>query len=291
MSTDVSVPPIGPVTKRGEPHRGVVIYRHTFLVRVSHWINAACVFLMIGTGLNIFNAHPRLYWGKKGDSSDPAVLSIHAASVHGAVRGITQIGPLQLDTTGALGWSRTHGQWMARAWPSWITIPSFTDLADARHWHFLFAWVLIANGLVYLTWSLAIRHIQRDLWPTWRDVKTIPRSAWEHLRNIHPTGEAARRYNVLQKLAYLGLIALVAGMVGTGITMSPGLDAVAPWLLDLFGGRQSARTLHFIFATGVVLFIIVHVAQVFLAGPVNEIRSIVTGRYRVPPDPALRRHG
>ena len=291
MSTDVSVPPIGPVTKRGARSRGEVIYRHTVLVRLSHWVNAACVFLMIGTGLNIFNAHPRLYWGQKGDSSDPALFSIHAARVHGAVRGVTEIGALRLDTTGVLGWSRSHGQGMARAWPSWITIPSFTDLADARHWHFLFAWMLIANGLVYLVWSLATRHIQRDLWPTWRDLRTIPRSALEHLRNIHPRGEEAKRYNVLQKLAYLGLIALVAGMVVTGLTMSPGLDAAAPGLLDLFGGRQSARTLHFLFATGIVVFIVVHVAQVILAGPVNEIRSIVTGAYRVPPDHAPRRRG
>ena len=291
MSTDVSVPPIGPAIRTKATPRGELIYRHTLLVRLSHWINAACVLVMIGTGLNIFNAHSRLYWGEKGDSSDPALLSIHAVRVHGAARGVTEFGPLRLDTTGMLGWSGGHGQEMARAWPSWITIPSFTDLADARHWHFLFAWVLILNGLVYLTWSLAIGHVQRDLWPTWRDLRTIPRSALEHLRNIHPRGEAAKRYNVLQKLAYLGLIALLAGMVATGLTMSPGLDAAAPWLLDLFGGRQSARTLHFLFATAVVLFIGVHVAQVFLAGPINEIRSIVTGRYRVPPDHARPERG
>ena len=291
MSTDVGGPPSGPAVRTKATPRGEVIYRHTVLVRLSHWINAACVLVMIGTGLNIFNAHPRLYWGQKGDSFDPALLSIHAARVHGVMRGVTQIGALRLDTTGVLGGSQSHGQGMARAWPAWITIPSFTDLADARHWHFLFAWVLIANGLVYLAWSLAIRHIQQDLWPTWRDLKTIPRSALEHLRNVHPTGEEAKRYNVLQKLAYLGLIALVAGMVATGLTMSPGLDAAAPGLLDLFGGRQSARTLHFLFAGGIVLFIVVHLAQVLLAGPVNEVRSIVTGRYRVPPDRAPRRHG
>ena len=96
-----------------------------------------------------------------------------------------------------------------------------------------------------------------------------------HLRNRHPTGEAAKRYDVLQKLAYLGLIGLVFGMVATGLTMSPGIDAAAPWLLDLFGGRQSARTLHFVFAEPhYALFILVHVTEVVLAGPINELRSI-----------------
>ena len=285
MSTDLSAEPIGPVVKASGRPAVETIYRHTLLVRLSHWVNALVIFLMIGTGLNIFNAHPRLYWGEKGDQYDRAFLAIHAAGVHGTVRGVTEVGPLRLDTTGVLGWSQTHGHWTGRAWPSWITIPSFTDLADARRWHFLFAWVLIGNGLAYLAWSLSIRHIQRDLWPTWSDLKTLPQSIWEHLRNRHPTGEAAKRYNVLQKLAYLGLIILVAGMIATGATLSPGMDAAAPWLLDVFGGRQSARTLHFLFAGAIVLFIVVHVAEVFLAGPVNEIRSIVTGRYRVPPPP------
>ncbi len=290
MSTDVPVAPTGPVIKRDRRARREVIYRHTLLVRLSHWINAFTIFLMIGTGLNIFNAHPMLYWGQKGDDYDHPVLSINPATVDGATRGITRVGPLRFDTTGVLGWSQSHGHWMGRAWPSWITVPSLTDLADARHWHFFFAWVLILNGLLYLAWSLAIRHIQRDLWPTWADLKTIPRSVWEHVRNKHPTGEDAKRYNVLQKLAYLGLIAMVLGMMATGLTLSPGIDAFAPWLLDLFGGRQSARTLHFIFATGILLFIIVHVAEVFLAGPINEIRSIVTGKYHVPPDHLPKTH-
>ena len=286
MSTDVSVEPIGPVVKTAPAPRGrEVIYRHTFLVRLNHLVNAAVIFLMIGSGLNIFNAHPRLYWGQKGDAYDPALASIGArAGPSGALHGVTHIGRMTFDTTGVLGASMSHGHMVGLGWPSWIILPGFQDLADARHWHFFFAWVLIGNGLVYLTWSLIIRHVQRDLWPSWTDLKTIPRSIREHLRNRHPTGEAAKRYNVLQKLAYLGLIALVTGMVATGLTMSPGIDAFAPWLLDLFGGRQSARTLHFVFASGIVLFIVIHVAEVFLAGPVNEIRSIVTGNYHVPPD-------
>jgi thiosulfate reductase cytochrome b subunit len=104
----------------------------------------------------------------------------------------------------------------------------------------------------------------------------------DHLRLKHPTGEAAKRYNVLQRLAYLGLILAVCGMVATGLTLSPGIDAFCPWLLDLFGGRQSARTLHFIFASLIVAFIVVHLVEVVLAGPLNEVRSMITGRYAVP---------
>ena len=276
--------PVGPTAEREGRGQREVIYRHTFLVRLAHWVNALAIFLLIGTGLNIFNAHPQLYWGQKGSELDHPFIGIHAVNTPQGMRGMTTVGPFHFDTTGVLGWSQTHGQWMGRAWPSWITVPSFTDLADARHWHFLLAWVLGVNGLVYLLWSLGIRHVQRDLWPTWADLKSIPRSVADHVRLKHPTGEAAKRYNVLQRLAYMGLILLVAGMVATGLTMSPGFNAFAPWMLDLFGGRQSARTLHFIFAALVVGFIVVHLVEVVLAGPINEVRSMITGRYAVPPE-------
>lgn len=261
-----------------------VIRRHSLPVRLTHWINALAIFLLLGTGANIFNAHPRLYWGRAGDDRDPALLSIHAEpAAHGAMRGVLQLGAVKLPTTGVLGWSKTDGRWMERAWPSWLTLPSYTDLADARHWHFMLAWILAVNGCLYLIWSVASGHLQRDLWPTVRDLRHIPQDVVDHLKNRHPRGEAAKRYNVLQKLAYLGLVLLVLGMVATGLTLSPGMNAAAPWLLDLFGGRQSARTLHFVFASLIVAFILVHISQVLLAGPLNETRSIVTGRFAVPP--------
>ncbi len=263
-----------------------VVYRHAALVRLTHWLNALCIFILIGTGLNIFNAHPNLYWGSKGADFDPPFLSIFAAPTGGgAMHGFLKVAGVTLDTTGVLGWSHSVGR-MARAFPSWITIPGVVDLADARHWHFFFAWVLVVNGLVYLLWSLASRHLGRDLWPTLADLRAIPRSAVDHLRLRHPTGEAALRFNVLQRLAYLGLILAVTGMVFTGLCMSPGVNAAAPWMLELAGGRQSARTLHFIFAGLIVLFIIVHLIEVVLAGPLNEIGSMITGRYRLP-----REHG
>ena len=261
-----------------------VIYRHTFLVRLTHWLNALAIVVMIGSGLNIFNAHPHLYWGQKGSELDRPFLSIGHVPATTGERGVTTIGSLKFDTTGFLGVSKFNGQELHKAWPSWLTIPSSQDLADARHWHFLFAWVLAANGLVYLLWSLLSRHVGRDLMPTVSDLKSIPRSVLNHIQLKHPTGEAAKRYNVLQRLAYLGVITLISLMVLTGLTMSPGFNAFAPWLLDLFGGRQSARSLHFICASGVVAFIVVHLVEVLLAGPINEVGSMITGRYVVPQD-------
>jgi thiosulfate reductase cytochrome b subunit len=266
----------------GSSARPEVIYRHAFVVRLTHWINAFTIFLMIGSGLNIFNAHPHLYWGQKGDEFDRPFFSIQAILTPQGMRGETMIGPWSIDTTGVLGWSKVGSDWVMRAWPSWITAPSVQDLADARHWHFLLAWVLVANGLAYLVWSLASRHVQRDLWPSWADIGSIPRSVIDHVRLRHPTGEAAKRYNVLQRLAYLGLVGLLLGMILTGLTMSPGVDAFVPWLSDLFGGRQSARALHFIFASLIAAFIFVHLVEVVLAGPINEVGSMITGRYRVP---------
>ncbi|MFZ0500003.1 MAG: cytochrome b/b6 domain-containing protein [Steroidobacteraceae bacterium] len=236
------------VPETGKHHarpRREIIRRHSWAVRLTHWINAITIFIMVGSGLNIFNAHPRLYWGQAGADFDKPFLALHR-------------------------------------WPGWLTIPSYRDLADARHWHFFFAWILVVNGALYLAWSLASRHIQRDIWPTVGDLRAIPRSIIDHVKLRHPKGEAAKRYNVLQRLAYVGLVMLVVGMVLTGLSMSPGFDAFAPWLVDVLGGRQSARTLHFLFAAAIVLFIAVHLIEVVLAGAINEVRSMITGRYAVP---------
>ena len=272
------------VARTGPRRTPEVIYRHAFLVRLTHWLNALTIFIMIGSGLNIFNAHPHLYWGQKGSELDRPFLSIDAVDGASGPRGITTVGPLKFDTTGVLGVATDHGQVLQKAWPSWLTVPSNQDLAGARRWHFFFAWILVANGSAYLLWGLVSRHLKRDIWPTVVDLKSTPRSVIDHVQLKHPTGEAAKRYNVLQRLAYLGLIALVILMVFTGLTMSPGFNAFAPWLLDLSGGRQSARSIHFFCATGIVAFIVVHLVEVVLAGPINEVKSMITGRYGVPPE-------
>jgi thiosulfate reductase cytochrome b subunit len=263
---------------------GELIYRHRAPVRIAHWINALAILFLAGSGLNIFNAHPRLYWGLYGADADQPFFSLGAIRTEAGIRGITRIGPWHFDTTGVLGWSKVNGDFQPRGWPDWITIPSFQDLADARHWHFLFAWILAINGLVYLIYSFKVRHIQKDIVPTRRDLKSLPRAILDHLKLKHPKGEAARRYNVLQKLAYLAVMILLGLMVLTGLTMSPGIDSLFPPLLDVFGGRQSARSIHFISASLIVLFVIVHLIEVVLAGPINEVRSMLTGYYRLPPD-------
>lgn len=264
-----------------------VIRRHTLATRVLHWVNALCVFLVLMSGLQIFNAHPRLYWGKYGANTDRAVLDItQGDSSDGQALGVVRIGNHELPTTGFLGVSRDRaGNPVERAFPSWLTIPSYQDLATGRRWHFFFAWLLVFNSALYFAISFFMRHVQRDLLPTQEELAPthILREIWNHLKLRFPKGDAARHYNSLQKLTYLAILFVLAPMIlATGLTMSPGLDAGFPWLVTLFGGRQSARTLHFICAMAVVLFIVVHLAMVVLAGPVNEIRSMITGRYVLP---------
>jgi thiosulfate reductase cytochrome b subunit len=137
---------------------------------------------------------------------------------------------------------------------------------------------------LYLTYSLWSGHLRRDLVPTGPQLKNIGHDIVEHIRLRFPKGEEAKHYNVLQKLAYLAVVLLLLPLVVlSGLTMSPGLDAAFPFLLDFFGGRQSARTIHFLCATGIVLFVIVHIAMVLLSGLWNNLRSMITGRYRIEP--------
>jgi thiosulfate reductase cytochrome b subunit len=252
-----------------------------------HWLNALCVFLVLMSGLQIFNAHPRLYWGQAGANADRAILEITARdSANGQPQGLLRIGNHEMTTTGLLGVSTGEGgRTTERGFPSWATIPSLQDLATGRRWHFFFAWLLVINSALYFVFGFITRHIQKDLIPTpaqWR-VRNIAKDFWNHLRLRFPKGDAARDYNVLQKLAYLGVLFVLAPVIlATGLTMSPGIDAGYPWLLSLFGGRQSARTIHFLCATTVVAFIAIHLIMVVLAGPINELRSMITGRYAVP---------
>lgn len=264
--------------------RTVLVPRHAVITRVTHWINAVCLGFLLLSGLQIFNAWPSLYWGQYGADGDPAFLSIGASREHGELRGHLRIGDTALPATGVLGVSRVDGQPAERAFPAWLTLPSFQDLAAGRRWHFFFAWGFVVNGAVYLLYSLLSGHLRRDLVPGRAEL--APRHLWHeiaaHVRLRFPKGDAARRYNVLQKLSYLAVaVILLPLMVLTGLTMSPGMNAVAPFLLDLFGGRQSARALHFITAFLLVLFVLVHLAMVLLSGVRNNLRSMITGRYAI----------
>lgn len=224
------------------------IHRHRLATRLWHWVNAVAVVILIGSGLMILNAHPRLYWGRYGANFDHAWLTFDR-------------------------------------FPGWVTIPQNYNLALARNWHLSFALVLGFGLLAYMVASLLNRHFQRDLRIRRREL------SWAHLIadirahlafRFHDP-EAPGDYNVLQKLSYvLVIFGLLPLVILTGIAMSPGLNAAFPWVLEVLGGRQSARSIHFLAASGITLFVIVHLVLVILAGAVNEVRSMITGRWRVP---------
>jgi len=279
MSSDVE----SSAAHEGTPERGgSLIYRHRISTRLWHWTNAVVLLVMLMSGLMIFNAHPHLYWGSFGANPDMPWLEIGSSGD----RGFLRIGDLTVDTTGVLGlWRGPTGQLRRLAFPYWATIPSSYNLAVSRLWHLTFAWLFAGAIAIYAIWSLFNRHLSRDLLPRTAELKPrhILREVKDHATLRFAKGEAARNYNVLQKLTYLGvLVVLIPLMILTGLTMSPAMDAAWPWLLDLFGGRQSARSIHFIVAFLLVLFFVVHIVMVVLTGPINEVRSMITGRFRLP---------
>ena len=220
------------------------VHRYALIVRVAHWTNLLCLTILLMSGLQIFNAHPALYWGEDSDFARPFA---------------------------AFG-----------AFPGWLTIPSFQDLATGRVWHFFFGWFFVINGLVYATYSAASGRLARDLTPARGDWGRIGTTIREHAMLRFPRGPAAARYNVLQRLAYLGVVFVLAPLIIlTGLTMSPAVNAAMPWLLDVFGGRQSARTIHFIIAVLFVSFVVVHVTLVALSGFLNNLRSMITGWFSI----------
>jgi Ni/Fe-hydrogenase b-type cytochrome subunit len=237
----------------------IIIKRHAVVTRLWHWITAIAMFILIGSGVGILKAHPRFYWGRYGANFDAAWTT--------------------------LDW-----------WPGWlvtglnlITIPASYNLAISRRWHLFFALVLAFALLGFIVVSLINRHLQRDLRLQAADLApaAVAHDIREHLALRFHDSARPGAYNILQKLSYVATIfVLIPVMIFTGLAMSPGMDAAWPWLLDLFGGRQSARSIHFIAATGLVAFIIVHLALVILAGAWNEVRSMITGRWTVPEDAA-----
>jgi thiosulfate reductase cytochrome b subunit len=273
-------------TAAAAPAPREVVYRHSLVVRLTHWINLLCLTLLLMSGLAVFNVHPQLYWGHYGYPGVPTLLSItgrYDPETQQPV-GLTRIGETYtIDTTGLLGVTYdSDGQPRPGAFPQWATLGA--DLALARDWHFLMAWLFVINGAIYLLFGLFSGHFRRDLTPSADQLRPrhIASDIWNHLRLHRPRGEDAKRYNVLQKLTYLVVIfLLLPAIILSGLTMSPAVTAAFPFLFDLFAGRQSARTIHFICANLLLLFVLVHVAQVVLFGAFNLMRSMITGRYVV----------
>jgi Ni/Fe-hydrogenase b-type cytochrome subunit len=215
--------------------------RHALSTRIWHWLNFACLAVLFMSGLNISNAHPRLYWGQWGFDPKDAWLQVPK-------------------------------------FPGWMTIPNTYSLASARDWHVLTAWAFAVALLLYMVAALANRHFKRDIATSrseWR-LSAILADVRAHLQlkfDAH-----GGKYNFLQKLAYsLVIFALLPLMIVTGMAISPGMDAAWPFLTDIFGGRQSARSIHFIAAWALVAFFVVHVALVLLSNPLKQLREMVTG--------------
>jgi thiosulfate reductase cytochrome b subunit len=263
---------------------GGLYYRHTLPVRIMHWINVIALTVLFMSGLQIFNAYPVLHFGKSSDDGTPHALEIGVKEHAETVIGVTRVFGREFDTTGYLGLvSGPRGEPIASTFPPWMMLPGVQWLAMARAWHFFFAWVFLLNGLVFVAYAIASRHLARDLVPDRADWRGLGASIRDHLRFRHPVGEAAKRYNVLQKLAYLvvvfGLLPLAILM---GFALSPWINALLAGWVDLVGGRQSARAIHFIVAWLLVAFVVIHVFQVIVTGLWNNLRSMITGRYRVP---------
>jgi len=215
--------------------------RHALATRIWHWVNALSLIILFMSGLNISNAHPRLYWGEWGFARKDAWLELPR-------------------------------------FPGWATIPDYYSLAAARDWHILFALVFAFGLLAFMLISLANRHFRRDLvtspreWrpsAIWADIRAHLRLKFDH---------AGVKFNFLQKVAYGGVIfILLPLMIFTGIVMSPGGEALLPFLTDVFGGRQSARSLHFLAAWALFAFFVVHIVLVLLSGPIKQMRDMITG--------------
>jgi thiosulfate reductase cytochrome b subunit len=246
---------LAPLADEAEPPRPRSVYRHTVPTRIAHWIAVLCLPILTMSGFQIFNAHPTLYWG---DRSDPG----HAL--------------VELEA----------------GFPHWATLPGEPWLAMGRRWHFFFAWILVICGLGFASYSLVSRHLARDLLPWPRDLRGLGASIRDHLRFRHPSGEAATRYNVLQKIAYTGVVfGLAPLIVVTGLALSPRFDAAFPWVVRVLGGRQSARTLHFVATFAFIGFTLAHLFMVAATGIVNNARSMVTGWYRVTDPERVEDHG
>jgi Ni/Fe-hydrogenase b-type cytochrome subunit len=215
--------------------------RHALGTRLWHWVNLLSVMVLFMSGLNISNAHPWLYWGDWGFEPSQAWLAVPR-------------------------------------FPGWMTIPDYYSLAKARDWHVVFAWVFSLGLLLFMLGSLLNGHFRRDLFtrPAEWKLAHVLADIREHLRlNFEHEGS---KFNFLQKVAYSKVIFLLLPlMIFTGMAISPGMNAAAPWLLDLLGGRQSARSIHFICAWALVAFMLLHVGLVLVSGPAKQLKDMIFG--------------
>jgi Ni/Fe-hydrogenase b-type cytochrome subunit len=255
-----------------------LVYRHNAVTRFTHWINALALVILFMSGLQIFNAYPHLHWGDKAEP-DEAFFSIYAAMDGGTPRGYTELYGWRWETTGFLGIQFTEMGPEPRAFPSWLTIPGYFWLAGGRRWHFFFAWLFVLNGLLYILYGLFCGHL-RELVCRPRELRRAG-SMIAYYLGLRPESPQEGSYNPLQKLAYTGVIfVLTPAIVLSGLAMSPELGVAFHWLPAMFGGRQSARSVHFILTLLFAAFTFGHVAMVLCTGPLNNMRAMITGWQR-----------
>jgi thiosulfate reductase cytochrome b subunit len=234
--------------------------------------------ILLMSGLMIFNAHPHLYWGHTSEP-DKTLLSIGADDSGGAPRGYVEVLGQRIDSTGVLGVQQTADGPRQRAFPSWLTIPGYYSLATARRWHFFFGWFFTINGLLYIGYNLAVGHLRKFLF-TPRDAGQVPAMIAYYLK-LRKTSPQEGEYNPLQKMAYTSVFVMLAPLILlSGMAMSPQLNVAFNWMPAMLGGRQSARTIHFILAFGMLFFVFGHVFMVVTQGFFNNMRSMITGWYR-----------
>jgi thiosulfate reductase cytochrome b subunit len=224
--------------------------RHAAFVRVTHWITAICFFALLITGAEIVISHPRFYWGETGNNLTKPLFQIPIPASRNLVpTGYHHVMP---DEN---GWS--------------------------RYLHFEAAWAVVLTGLLYAVWGLWTGHFRSNLFPapadrTWQAFLKV---MVKHVRLARPDEEEALSYNALQRISYLIVIfALFPLVILTGLALSPGFNAAFPVVVNSFGGRQSARTLHFFISGFLLLFVIIHIAMIFMAGFTSRMRAMLSGR-------------
>ncbi len=257
MSHAAALPNEGPVAR---PRT------HASWVRICHWLAAASFLTLAVSGFLILMVHPRLYIGEVGNDLTPALLTLPISNNHR---------PGELQPT--VAFSELPGGPISAD----RNYPIFNKNGWARSLHFLAAWAFVVVGVAYLATGIATGHIVRDLLPRIREL--APSAAWQdlknHLRIDFESLRARSAYNLLQKLAYTSVLFIVLPvMIATGLTMSPAITSAYPVLLDLFGGYQTARTVHFFGFAALVLFFIVHVAMVIATGFHRQLRAMTWGK-------------
>lgn len=213
--------------------------RPPLLVRFTHWTFTLSFFGLVVSGFAIILAHPHFYWGETGNILTPPLFSL----------------PLPTMLGGPSGWGRSL--------------------------HFQSAWLAVLSGLLYVVSGVLSQHFRRELLPNASELSwsSIRACALEHLHLKRGALAADERYNVLQRLSYLGIVFVVFPFtILSGFAMSPSITSVFPWMVEFFGGHQTARTIHFFLANLLVLFLVVHVTMVVLAGFVSRMKSMITGR-------------